>query len=156
MRRGGRRAEESPSRFEASNMAPADKWTCAVCTCSNPLRARSCEACGGKRSASSTAGVPAISGGRKRKGRDSDDSGDGESGDSGDSDEEDEEEGGGGEEEDFEGAASFFDFDELISVVKNELGLSSETQKDLGVRQLSVLRFLARDQRSDIFWEAVR
>ena len=51
-------------------------------------------------------------------------------------------------------AASFYDFDELITTAHSELA-GGERAVDTAVRQLSLLRFMARDRRSDIFWEAV-
>jgi hypothetical protein len=66
-RKGSRRgAATTAVEFEEAAGGPADSWECPQCTMQNVLRARSCEACGGKRSSASTS-APANSHAAKKK-----------------------------------------------------------------------------------------
>ncbi len=132
---GGRRAgrprksyvESDDEEDEHPAGQPADSWTCVTCTMKNGLRARSCEACGEKRSA------VANNAPKKRNSHNQTTSDD------------DDEEG----EEDYDWSKMI---DECLPDDDDEV---PDAKADAKIRQLSLLRFLYNDPRTEIFWSPV-
>ena len=146
-RRGGSRGRAlqavEEDEGDVSN-APADSWVCGTCTCQNSLRARSCEACGEKRSAATAAQPVKVRGdggrgGRKRKAKFDDE------------EEEEEEE----EEEDEEQVGDDLDWPQLMADCGVVEEVDADSRADVAGRQLSLLRSLHTDMRSSIFWVPV-
>jgi len=139
-RRGGgaKRAPQDAEEDdeEAPSNAPADSWVCGMCTCQNSLRARSCEACGEKRSAATAASSGKTSGGSKQR-------------KSKYQEEEDEE-----EEEDEDGSEGY-DWAQLMVDCGVGDEVDADSRADVAGRQLSLLRSLHADIRSGIFWTPV-